>query len=55
MQLKMKGHKLMVTAEKGFAIYDIEDFYENHNRDFPLLMYQEFGKKAYGLDVIQNG
>ncbi len=43
----------MVTAEKGFAIYNIDEFFES-DKATPEMVFSEFGKKTYGLDVANN-
>lgn len=41
----------MVTADIGFAIYNIEGYFEDEIEK-PEMIFSEFGKKTYGLDVI---
>lgn len=53
MQIKIKNHKLMVTADHGFAVYDIEGFFES-DKEMPEMIFTEFGKKTYGLDVVNS-
>jgi len=50
MQLKISENKLLVTAEKGFAIFNI-DRYLDSDQEAPEMIFSEFGKKTYGLDI----
>ena len=50
MQLKISENKLLVTAEKGFAIFNIDGYMES-TLESPEMIFKEFGKKTYGLDI----